>query len=220
LYCFCTADACFAGFSRLGGIIRGGLSAAQSTLAELRTMSQAQQGLEQQATESIQRLERMLAGSQSKGIAGENIVEIMFSKLPTEWQVRDFSVGNKTVEFGIRLPNDLVLPIDSKWAASNLVEEFVKADDVKEKQRINEGGTGLVKVLCGARFGEVLGVHAFGDASTTALYPVLTICVSGFDFARAAHVKTVGRHWSRCGCDRHFLALISRSNFGQDSTLP
>jgi DNA recombination protein RmuC len=116
--------------------LRGGLNAAQGTLAELRTMSQTQQGLEQQATESIQRLERVLAGSQSKGIAGENIVEIMFSKLPTEWQVRDFSVGNKTVEFGIRLPNDLVLPIDSKWAASNLLEEFVKAEDLKEKQRI------------------------------------------------------------------------------------
>ncbi len=30
----------------------------------------------------------------------------------------------------------------------------------------NEGGTGLVKVLCGARYGEVLGVHAIGDASS------------------------------------------------------
>lgn len=116
--------------------LRGGLSAAQSTLAELCTLSEAQQSLEQQATESMQRLERVLAGSQSKGIAGENIVEMMFSKLPPEWQVRDFSVGNKVVEFGIRLPNDLVLPIDSKWAASSLLEEFAKAEDLKEKQRI------------------------------------------------------------------------------------
>jgi dihydrolipoamide dehydrogenase len=30
----------------------------------------------------------------------------------------------------------------------------------------NEGGTGVVKVLCGARFGEVLGVHVIGDASS------------------------------------------------------
>jgi DNA recombination protein RmuC len=116
--------------------LRGGLTAAQGTLTELRTMSQAQQDLEQQATDSIQRLERVLAGSQSKGIAGENIVEMMFSKFPPEWQVRDFSVGNKVVEFGIRLPNDLVLPIDSKWAASNLLEEFVSCKDLKEKQRI------------------------------------------------------------------------------------
>jgi DNA recombination protein RmuC len=77
-----------------------------------------------------------LEAQSSTAIAGENIVEIMFSKLPPEWQVRDFSVGNKVVEFGMRLPNDLVLPIDSKWTASSLLEEFAKAEDLKEKQRI------------------------------------------------------------------------------------
>jgi dihydrolipoamide dehydrogenase len=30
----------------------------------------------------------------------------------------------------------------------------------------NEGGTGMVKVLAGARYGEILGVHAIGDASS------------------------------------------------------
>jgi dihydrolipoamide dehydrogenase len=30
----------------------------------------------------------------------------------------------------------------------------------------NEGGTGLVKVLTGARYGEILGVHAMGDGSS------------------------------------------------------
>ena len=30
----------------------------------------------------------------------------------------------------------------------------------------NEGGTGLVKVLTGARYGEILGVHALGDGSS------------------------------------------------------
>jgi dihydrolipoamide dehydrogenase len=30
----------------------------------------------------------------------------------------------------------------------------------------HEGGTGMVKVLAGARYGEILGVHAIGDASS------------------------------------------------------
>jgi dihydrolipoamide dehydrogenase len=30
----------------------------------------------------------------------------------------------------------------------------------------NEGGTGMVKVLAGTRYGEILGVHAIGDASS------------------------------------------------------
>jgi len=78
----------------------------------------------------------VLAGSQSKGSAGENIVGMMLSKLPPEWQVRNFNVGNKVVEFGIRLPNGLVLPIDSKWAASSLLEEFVICEDLKKRQKI------------------------------------------------------------------------------------
>jgi DNA recombination protein RmuC len=45
-------------------------------------------------------------------------------------------VGNKVVEFGIRLPNGLVLPIDSKWAASSLLEEFVICEDLKKRQKI------------------------------------------------------------------------------------
>ncbi len=30
----------------------------------------------------------------------------------------------------------------------------------------NEGGTGIVKVLAGARYREILGVHALGDMSS------------------------------------------------------
>jgi dihydrolipoamide dehydrogenase len=30
----------------------------------------------------------------------------------------------------------------------------------------NEGGSGVVKVMTGARFGEILGVHAIGDGSS------------------------------------------------------
>ena len=51
---------------------------------------------------AIRRLETVIAGTQSKGAAGENILDVVFSKLPAEWQVRNFPVGNKSVEFGLR----------------------------------------------------------------------------------------------------------------------
>lgn len=50
----------------------------------------------------------------------------------------------------------------------------------------NEGGSGLVKVLAGERFGEVLGVHAVGDAS------------SEFIVAAAAMVETEMRARDAC----------------------
>jgi DNA recombination protein RmuC len=50
--------------------------------------------------------------------------------------VRNFRIGNKSVEFGLRLPNNLILPIDSKWAATNLIEQLVNCDNPDEQQKL------------------------------------------------------------------------------------
>ncbi len=116
--------------------LRQDLSRARENLTELQTHAKARQELELRTAESIRRLEAIIAGSQSKGAAGENLLEIVFAKLPAEWQVRGFRVGDKTVEFGLRLPNNLVLPIDSKWPATNLLEQFAGCDDPTEQQKL------------------------------------------------------------------------------------
>ena len=116
--------------------IRDGLSSAQESLAAIQAHTKARQDLEFRTSESIRRLEGVMAGTQSKGAAGENIIEVVFSQLPVDWQVRDFKVGNKTVEFGLRLPNKLVLPIDSKWSATNLLDRFMASDDISEQKEL------------------------------------------------------------------------------------
>ena len=116
--------------------IRNELSRAKEGLTELQTFAKARQEIEQRTAESIKRLEMIIAGTQTKGVAGENILEFVFAKLPAEWQVRNFRVGNKSVEFGLRLPNNLILPIDSKWAATNLIEQFVNCDNPDEQQKL------------------------------------------------------------------------------------
>ena len=117
-------------------VIHDQLVRAKEGVAQLQTHSQARQGLEEQTAESIKRLEAVIAGTQSKGAAGENILETLLAHLPAEWQVRDFQVGNKSVEFGLRLPNRLVLPIDSKWPATHLIERFLAAEDPDERQQV------------------------------------------------------------------------------------
>ena len=57
----------------------------------------------------------------------------MFSRLPAEWQVYDFRVAGGVVEFGLRLPNNLVLPIDHKWPAVDLLDRLAASDDPKEQ---------------------------------------------------------------------------------------
>jgi len=105
-------------------------------LTRVQTYVVARQDLERRTAESISRLEAIIAGTQTKGAAGENILEVVFSQLPAEWQLRDYRIGDKVVEFGLRLPNGLVMPIDSKWAATPLLERFLASDDLDEKRRL------------------------------------------------------------------------------------
>jgi DNA recombination protein RmuC len=114
--------------------MRGELSQAKTDLTQLQTHTAARLEQELRTAESIRRLEAVIAGTQTKGAAGENVLEVVFAKLPPDWQVRNFRVGAKTVEFGLRLPNNLILPIDSKWPATDLLEAFVACDD-PDKQR-------------------------------------------------------------------------------------
>lgn len=124
--------------------IRSELARAKTDLTELQTNVKARQELELQMASSIRRLEAVIAGTQSKGTAGENILEMVFAKLPVEWQVRNFRVGGKSVEFALRLPNNLVLPVDSKWAATGLLEQFVATTDIAEQQRLKVAIEGAV----------------------------------------------------------------------------
>jgi len=97
--------------------LTGELAKVQQGLAAQDSFVKARQEVEARTADSVGRLEMIIAGTQSKGLAGENIMEVVFAKLPIEWQARNFNMNGKTVEFGLRLPNNLVLPIDSKWPA-------------------------------------------------------------------------------------------------------
>jgi DNA recombination protein RmuC len=116
--------------------LRGELARATTGLAQLSAQAHARQEIEQRSADSIHRLETIIAGTQAKGNAGENILEVVFAKLPVDWQVRDFRVWGKTVEFGLKLPNNLILPIDSKWAATHLLEQFVNCDDPAQQVQL------------------------------------------------------------------------------------
>lgn len=103
------------------------VSTIRTGLAQIQAYVQARQDLERETHQAIHRLERVLAGTQTKGAAGEEMLDLIFSQLPASWQVRNYRVENKVVEFGLLLPNGLILPIDHKWAALPLLEQFLAA---------------------------------------------------------------------------------------------
>ena len=116
--------------------IRNELQRTTESLSEMKAHAKARQDVEQRTAESVRRLEAVIGGTQTRGAAGENILEALLAKLPAEWQVRDFRVGNKFVEFGLRLPNNLILPIDSKWSAAHLVEQLAACQEPDEALRL------------------------------------------------------------------------------------
>jgi len=160
--------------------IRTQLSSTKSDIASLQTLVKAKQEVEQQTSDAVKRLEAIIAGTQTKGAAGENILEHVFSKLPIEWQVRNFRVGDKYVEFGLRLPNNLVLPIDSKWTATNLLEQFASCEDMQEQQRIKND-------ISKAVLNKAREVRKYVDPNLTMTFGVAAVPDAVYDLCSECH---------------------------------
>ena len=162
--------------------IRTGLASAQETLSALRSQASARHDLERQSSESIRRLEAVIAGTQSRGAAGENIIDLVLAQLPAAWQVRNFQIGNKTVEFGLRLPNNLILPIDSKWTAAGLLEQMAEAQDSDEQQRLKAQIEKAVLV-------KAREVRKYIDPSATASFGIAAVPDAVYDLCAAVRVE-------------------------------
>jgi len=163
--------------------MRNELSNTQNNLTELHAHIKSKQEIERQTADSIRRLETIIAGTQTKGSAGENVVEVVFSKLPIEWQVRDFRIGGKSVEFALRLPNNLIMPIDSKWAATNLLEQFINSDDIQEQQR-------LKKEIENAVLAKAKEVRKYLDPSITVNFGVAVVPDAVYDLCTGIQSET------------------------------
>lgn len=166
----------------------GGLSetasAIRERLAEVHTMLRARQDVELRTADSVRHLEMVIAGTQSKGAAGENIIDAVFAQLPPEWQVRNFRVANKVVEFGLRLPNNTILPIDSKWPATNLIDRLVACDDENERTRIKAE-------IDRAVLSKVREVRRYLDPSLTADFGIAAVPDSVFDLCASVQCEAL-----------------------------
>jgi DNA recombination protein RmuC len=115
--------------------LQGQLSEVAGKLDQLRVSAAAEEARRpqvDQAYASLQQLTAKLLGSANAGATGERIVEEALSVLPPQWLITDHRVANKPVEFAVRLPDGLVLPIDSKVVAQS---DLVALDGAQNGQR-------------------------------------------------------------------------------------
>lgn len=104
--------------------LRERLAQTQSAFEGFRSALSARQQVEDEARQSLRRLEAVIAGSSTRGAAGENILEEALRHLPPEMITRNLWVSGKVVEFGLRLPGGKVMPLDSKWPSSSALQEL------------------------------------------------------------------------------------------------
>jgi DNA recombination protein RmuC len=91
-----------------------------------------------QASSSLKRLEAVVAGSGSRGAAGENILAQALGQLPRDLLDVNVAFGSKIVEYALRLLGGRLLPIDSKWTSATALERLSGTGDPLETRRCLE----------------------------------------------------------------------------------
>jgi DNA recombination protein RmuC len=118
--------------------IRGEIGAAQKALAEVKAIEQGRARQMEQAADTLKRLEAVVAGSASRGVAGENILARALGQLPPDLLAVNVAFGNKVVEYALRLPGGRFLPIDSKWTSVAPLERLAETDDPVERRKLQD----------------------------------------------------------------------------------
>jgi DNA recombination protein RmuC len=163
--------------------VREQLGQATSLLEGVRAWINARHQVDDEARRSLRRLEAVLAGSASRGAAGENILEESFRHLPAEMVHRNLWVKGRVCEFGLRLPGGRLLAVDSKWAAVAALEE-ISAPDLDPARRSQLAS--LVEREVEKRVREV---GRYIDPETTAPFALAAVPDAAFAVCRGAFAE-------------------------------
>ncbi|MDQ6878915.1 MAG: DNA recombination protein RmuC [Candidatus Dormibacteraeota bacterium] len=168
--------------------LRERLTQTQSVVEGLRSALTARQPVEEEARASLKRLESVIAGSSTRGAAGENILDEALRHLPPEMLQRNVWVGGKVVELALRLPGGKLLPIDSKWVSSGALEQLADHGlDAPRRAQL----TAQVEREVERRVREV---SQYIDPATTSPFVLAVIPDAAYDVCRGAIVGAHRRH--------------------------
>ena len=168
--------------------VRERLSQTQAVIEGLRSAISARQPIEEEARASLRKLESIIAGSSSRGAAGERILEEALRHLPPEMLQRNVWVGGKVVELALRLPGGKLLPMDSKWVSSVALEQL--ADTGLDAQRRAQ----LTATIEREVERRVREVAQYIDPATTTPFALAVIPDAAYDVCRGAIVNAHRRH--------------------------
>jgi len=168
--------------------IRERLAQTQSVVERLGSALVARQSIEDEARSSLKRLESVIAGSSTRGAAGEHILEEVLKHLPPEMLQRNVWVGGKVVELALQLPGGKLLPIDSKWVSSGALEQLAEPGlDAQRRAQLNAQVEREVER-------RVREVSQYIDPAATSTFALAVIPDAAYDVCRGAIVAAHRRH--------------------------
>lgn len=164
------------------GDMRSSLNEARALLERMTAHSEAGRDAQERAREALSRIQAVLIGSYTKGAAGENVVAEALRCFPPEMMQTDVALGGKRVEFGLVMCDGRLLPIDSKWPSTDLLERLAQEDDAETRRQLCEE----VEAQVVRRVREVAG---YIDAERTLPWAVAAVPEAAFAACRRAHAQ-------------------------------
>ena len=161
--------------------LRSEITQTRELVAQIQAADQIREKHEREAWNVLKRLETVLAGTKSRGIAGENILGAILAQLPAELRETNLTINNKPVEFALRLPHGRLLPIDSKWPALSQLERLQEAEDPTLRRALADEIQGEVKK-------KIREVVKYLDPDRTIRLGVLAVPDAVFDLCVEVHV--------------------------------
>lgn len=162
--------------------LRQEISQTRELLAQMKSAEDVRETAVREALHSLRRLEHVIAGTKSRGMAGENILGGILAQLPPELREMNLTLNNKVVEFAFRLPNDKLLPIDSKWPSMATLEKLADTDDPEARRPLIEAIQSEVKK-------KVKEAAKYLDPERTIQLGVVVVPDAVFDLCLEAHVE-------------------------------
>ena len=163
-------------------VLKDGVEKTREMIEFLKKEEEFRKQRELENIERIKRLDSVIAGTYAKGISGENILREVFKQFPADMIVTNFSVRGKVVEFGLVLPNKKVIPIDSKWTATNLVLRLEKATSPQEKEQV-------IKEIEKEVIKRIKEIRQYIDPTITWSQAIAALPDSAFSVCKKAHLE-------------------------------
>ena len=168
--------------------MRERLVQTQTAMEGIRSAMAAREQIEEDSRRVLRHLDAVIAGSATRGVAGENILEEALGHLPPEMVERNHWVGGKVVELGLRLPGGKVLPIDSKWPSTQALD-ILGEPNLEPARR--QQATAQVEKEVERRIKEV---SHYIDPSTTTPFAVAAVPDAAYSLCRSAFAEAHRRN--------------------------